>query len=247
MGGTRIDLVVDAGTAWVTLDGPDTRNALDAQAAASLIAICDTVDGDPGVGALVLTGAGPAFCSGADTTVLDRLRTARPDEAYDGLDALYAAFRRVGELRVPVLAAVNGPAVGAGVNLALAADLRILSEHARFVSGFARIGLHPGGGHLNRLAAVAGPELAAAAGVFAQAVTAEHAVSAGLAWTVVAHAELAATAAGCVGHLAADPPLARALVATLRRTVTDAAAWDRAVEIERARQMWSLSRPMKES
>jgi enoyl-CoA hydratase len=244
---TDVRAAVESGVAWITLDGEATRNALDAQASAALIATCDEIDADPSIGAVVITGAGSAFCSGADTAVLQSLRSARPDEAYDGLDALYSAFRRVARLRVPSVAAINGAAVGAGANLALCTDLRLMSETAVLVSGFAWIGLHPGGGHLTLLARAGGHSLAAAAGVFAQPVDAEAAVRTGLAWRAVPSDELLRVAAEAVAHLAADPALACALAATLRRTVTDDAAWDRAIEIERARQMWSLTRPTREN
>jgi enoyl-CoA hydratase len=78
-------------------------------------------------------------------------------------------------------------------------------------------------------------------------VRAEQALATGLVWAVVPADELRERAAVLVRHLAADPALARALAADLRRTVHDAGAWDRAVEVERARQMWSLSRPVKET
>ncbi|MCU1655430.1 MAG: Enoyl-CoA hydratase/isomerase [Pseudonocardiales bacterium] len=247
MGGTRIDVAVADGIAWITLDGPDTRNALDARSASDLITACDDVDADRTVGVAVVIGAGRGFCSGADTAALNRLRKARPDEVYDGLDDLYRAFRRIGAMAVPTVAAVNGAAVGAGVNLALAADLRIVADSATFISGFAAIGLHPGGGHLHLLARSGGTGVAAAAGVFVQPVPAAVAVASGLAWTAVPVDQLRDTVSRTVTHLAADPELARALAATLHRTVTNPAAWDQAVEIERARQMWSLSRPRKES
>ncbi|HEU5265338.1 MAG TPA: enoyl-CoA hydratase-related protein [Jatrophihabitans sp.] len=239
---TRIGLDIADGVAWITLDGPGQRNALDAESAAALIEVCERVDADEAVGATVITGADPAFCSGADRAHLAQLRTAAPDAVYEGLDAVYVAFRRFGELSMPTVAAVNGAAVGAGVNLALAADLRVLADTAVLASGFAGIGLHPGGGHLNLLARAGGPALAAAMGVFAQPVGAERAVATGLAWTAVPPEELRDTVTGLVTHLAADPPLARALAASLHRTAFDTAGWDRAVEVERARQMWSLPR-----
>lgn len=239
---TTVRLQVTDGLAWVMLDGPDTRNALDAAAAAELVAACDRIDADPSVGAAVVFGAGGAFCSGADTRALDALRSAGADRAYEGLDELYRAFRRVGELLVPTLAAIDGPAVGAGVNLALATDLRIVTARARLVSGFARIGLHPGGGHLHLLARAGGATTASAAGVFARPIDAQQAVACGIAWAQTSTATLREEVAEMTAHLAADPPLARALAQTLRRTVLDPAEWDRAVEIERARQMWSLSR-----
>ncbi len=240
---TAVNVEIADGVAWVTLDGPDTRNALDTEAAAELIAVCDRIDDDPIVGAVVLTGAGGAFCSGADTRALDALRTAPADRVYEGLDELYGAFRRVGRLTVPTIAAIDGPAVGAGVNLALAADLRIVTERARLVSGFARIGLHPGGGHFQLLARASNASTAAAAGLFAQPINADKAVASGLAWALVPADDLREEVTRMTAHLCADPALARALAATFRRTTLDAAAWDRAVEVERARQMWSLTRP----
>jgi enoyl-CoA hydratase len=247
MASTRVDLAVDAGAARITLDGPERRNALDAQAARDLAAACAAIDADPGVGVAVITGAGPVFCSGADTGALNRLRTARPDEAYDGLEAVYLGLRRFAELTVPTVAAVNGPAVGAGLNLALAADLRVASTEAVFVSGFAPHGIHPGGGHLHLIARAAGAGAAAYLGVFGQRMRSDQALATGLVSAVVAPAELPDTVRSMVAHLAADPALARALAADLRRTVSDPAAWERAVEIERARQMWSLARHPKES
>ena len=243
MTGTKVSLTVEAGTAWITLDGPERRNALDAQAARDLAAICDTIDADHAAGVAVITGTGRAFCSGADTAILNRIRTASPDLAYDGLDDLYAGFRRFAGLQVPTVAAVNGAAVGAGLNLALAADLRVASTGAVF----APLGMHPGGGHLHLIARAAGAGAAANLGVFGQRMGADQALAAGLVSAVVAGAELRGTVRSMVAHLAADPALARALAADLHRTVHDPGAWDRAVEIERARQMWSLARNPKES
>jgi enoyl-CoA hydratase len=76
MTGTKVSLTLEAGTAWITLDGPERRNALDAQAARDLAAICDTIDADPAAGVAVITGTGRAFCSGADTAILNRIRAA---------------------------------------------------------------------------------------------------------------------------------------------------------------------------
>jgi len=239
---TAVKVEAANGVAWVTVDGPETRNALDAGAADELVAACERVDDDPTVGVAVITGAGGAFCSGADTRTLDALRTARADRAYEGLDELYRAFRRVGQLAVPTVAAIDGPAVGAGVNLALAADMRIVTERARLLSGFARVGVHPGGGHFHLLARASNASTAAAAGMFARPVDAQGAITSGLAWTLVRSQDLREEVTRMTAHLADDPRLARALVATFRRTALDTATWESAVEIERARQMWSLTR-----
>jgi enoyl-CoA hydratase len=125
--------------------------------------------------------------------------------------------------------------------------VRVASTEALFVSGFAPHGIHPGGGHLHLIARAAGAGTAAYLGVFGQRMDSDQALAAGLVSAVTAPEDLAGTVRDMVAHLAADPALARALAADLRRTVTDPADWDRAVEIERARQMWSLARNPKES
>lgn len=239
---TTVRLDVRDRVAWITLDGPTARNALDQESASHLVAACDTVDRESAIGAVVLTGAGAAFCSGADRTVLKDLAQARPDQAYEVLDCLYQAFRRLGQLRVPSIAAINGPAVGAGLNLALAADVRLAAEDAMLIPGFAEAGIHPGGGHLHLLTQAAGRQTAAALGVFGQRITGRRAAEIGLVWQAVPAANLAEAAQELAARVATDPDLARALVASLRLTTTPAPAWDAAVEVERARQMWSLTR-----
>jgi enoyl-CoA hydratase len=247
MSTTKVELVIEAGAAWIILDGPERRNALNVQAGRDLVAACDTIDADPTIGVAIVTGVGRAFCSGADTDAITHIRTALPDAAYEGLDHLYAGFRRFACLTVPTVAAVNGAAVGAGLNLALAADVRIANTDALFVSGFAPLGIHPGGGHLHLIARAAGAGAAAYLGVFGQAMRSEAALSTGLVSAVTTPGELHDTVQTWTAHLAADPALARALAADLRRTVSDPGEWDRAMEIERARQMWSLARTPKES
>src|SRR5699024_5124420 len=98
------------------------------------------------------------------------------DGAYRDLETVYAAFTTVGEIGLPTVAAVRGAAVGAGINLALATDLRVVSRTARLLPGFDRIGIHPGGGHLSLLHRVAGREVAAGMGLFGEEVSGERAV-----------------------------------------------------------------------
>lgn len=239
---TAVAVTVQEGVAWITLDGPERRNALDAASAQALIEACESIDADHSVGAVVITGAGRAFCSGADTDVLARVRTAPPDEAYELLDSLYSGFRRFAMLTVPTLAVVNGPAVGAGLNLALCADLRVGTPNALFVSGFAPLGIHPGGGHLHLIDRIAGSGAAAHLGVFGRAVGADAALACGLLAEVLEEETWRGTVSEITAHLGKDPDLARALKDDLRRTVIDTMAWDRAMESERARQMWSLAR-----
>jgi enoyl-CoA hydratase len=165
---TRVELTVTDGAAWLTLNGSRTRNALDDTSAAALVAACDQIDANPAVGVAVITGDHGTFCSGAVRGFLAQLADEPAHVGYDRLGAVYAAFDRVGRLAVPTIARIEGAAVGAGLNLALAADLLLAADDAKLISGFAPIGIHPGGGHLHLLARAAGRQTAAAMGMFAR-------------------------------------------------------------------------------
>jgi enoyl-CoA hydratase len=239
---TQVELTVVDGAAWLTLDGPRTRNALDEDVAAALVAACERIDADPGIGVAVITGAHGTFCSGAVRGFLNRLADEPAHVGYDRLGAVYAAFDRVGRLSVPTIARIEGAAVGAGLNLALAVDLRLAAEDARLISGFAPIGIHPGGGHLHLLARAAGRQAAAALGMFARTLSGTDAEAIGLVWDAVPSADLDHAVAAACAPLRADPELARAIKASLAHTTSSTDAWAAATEVERARQMWSLTR-----
>lgn len=135
----------EGGVTLLTLDDPDRRNAMGDQMGAELLAACDAVRTDPAARVLVVTGRGSAFCAGADLPALFGPRLP-VTEQHARLQGYYRAFLAVRELPLPTIAAVNGPAVGAGLNLALACDVRIAAPSATFAATFTRIGLHPGGG-----------------------------------------------------------------------------------------------------
>lgn len=147
----------------VEIDRQDRRNALDTEHCHALTAAL-TGAVDDGARAVVLTGAGSAFCAGAD---LDGVHSA------EFLTALYDALRTLTELGVPVLAAVNGPAIGAGTQLALAADLRVVGPTARFGLPTAQLGLAVDPWTLRRLALVAGGGAARRVVLACEQVTAE--------------------------------------------------------------------------
>lgn len=239
---SSVSLVRQGGVAVLTLDDVRTRNALDAESAAQLVAACDEIDADDSIGVVVVRGANGTFCSGAVRDVLAGLATALPHEAYDVLGGLYAAFTRVGRLAVPTIACIEGAAVGAGLNLALATDLRVATEDATLVSGFASLGIHPGGGHFHLLAGAAGRATATAMGLFGVRLSGREAEARGLVWTAVPAEFLDQQIEELTRHLAADPALARALKTSLNLTA-GSNDWAAAIEIERARQLWSLSRP----
>ena len=240
---SEILCAVTDGVATITLTAPDRRNALSIEMSRELIDAVRTVDEDPAVGALVVTG-GRHFCAGAVRSVLaDTGRDPVEDEAYRNLETVYRAFTTIGEVGVPTIAAIRGAAVGAGLNLALATDLRIVSRTARLLPGFAQIGIHPGGGHFTLLNRVAGREAAAAMGLFGAEVDGDRAVALGLAWAAYDDAEVEQRAHEVAARVAADPELARRMVRSFRRQTTPGGVpWDVAVELERAPQMWSLRR-----
>ncbi len=235
---------VSDGVATLTLAAPERRNALSAGLIGELVAALDDAESRPDVGALVITGQPPAFCAGA--VVGDLAAGAGevpPEQRRRGLLDIYEAFLRVARSPLPTVAAVNGPAVGAGMNLALACDVRVAGRSARFDTRFLQLGLHPGGGHTYMAQRAMGPQAAAATVLFGERLDAEGAARAGLVWSVVdddslpgaAH-QLAARAAGY------DRELVQRAKQTLRAT---AAAPDlaTAVDIELDAQAWSMSRP----
>jgi len=224
--------------AVLTLDEPDRRNALTAELVGEIVATVDQLEADDGVGSLVVTGAPPAFCSGADVGTLGAMSGGNEDGG--ALPSIYDGFLRFYHCTLPTVAAVNGPAVGAGLNLALACDVRVASRSARFDCRFARIGLHPGGGHTRLLTDAVGPQAAAAMVLAGESPDGARAAEIGLAWTCVDDADLLDEATRLAAR-AADLPreLARRVKASLRETPR-LASLDDAVALELDRQRWSL-------
>lgn len=241
MGG--IALEVTDGVAVLTVDAPEVRNALTPAMGRELAEACDAVDADGSVGAAVVRGAGGTFCSGADRRNWRPEADQAEDATFRDTGAVYGAFRRVGTLAVPTVAAVRGAAVGAGINLALATDLRVLARDARLLAGFLRIGLHPGGGFFTLAGRSAGREATAAMGLFGEEIDGARAAEIGLAWRAVDDAEVEATALALAAGPARDPDLAREAVRSFRTELgPPGLPWDAALEFERATQMWSQRR-----
>jgi enoyl-CoA hydratase len=234
----------DGGVAVVTLDAPDRRNAITVGMAEELIVACEELDTDRAVGAVVVRGQNGFFCSGGDRATLAAAGEDPADpELFAAMGAVYRSFARVGELEAPTIAAVRGGAVGAGLNLMLATDLRIVAREARIISGFMPIGLHPGGGHGALLGRTGAREAAAAMALFGEQVDGERAAELGLAWAAVDDADVEATAIELAGRAGADPELSRRTTASLRTVLgPPPLPWPAALELERASQMWSLRR-----
>ena len=240
---SEIDYAVRDGVAVITLAAPERRNAISVDMATELVDAARTAEADDTVGAVVVTG-GPHFCAGAVRSVLaDTGVDPAQDANYRNLGAVYEAFTQIGTIGLPTIAAVRGAAVGAGLNLALATDVRIVSRTARLLPGFAQIGIHPGGGHFTLLNRAGGREAAAAMGLFGEEVDGDRAVALGLAWAAHDDGEVESRAIEMAARVAKDPALARRVVASFRReTVPGGTPWDVAVELERSPQMWSLRR-----
>ncbi|MEA2123670.1 MAG: enoyl-CoA hydratase [Solirubrobacteraceae bacterium] len=231
----------DGGVAILTLAAPARRNALTVAMAEELVGACDALDTDASVGAVIVAAEGKTFCAGGDRATLAAAGADPAGEAaWTGMTTIYRSFARVGELAAPTIAAVAGHAVGAGLNLALATDLRVVAEDAVLTSGFIPIGLHPGGGHTALLSRTGGREAAAALALFGERIDGRRAVELGLAWRAVPAAAVLESALELARVPAADPALARRTAASLR--TFGGLPWPAALDAERAAQMWSMRR-----
>jgi enoyl-CoA hydratase len=239
----RIVLSKSDGIATLTVDSPEVKNGLTPQMGRDLAAACDEIDADATIGAAVVRGADGTFCSGADRRTWIPGADQTEDPQFRNTGAVYGAFVRVGRLAVPTIAAVRGAAVGAGINLMLATDLRVVAEDARLLAGFLRIGLHPGGGFFTIAGRSAGREATAAMGLFSQEINGARAAEIGLAWAAVPDVEVEDTAHRLAAEPAKDPALAREAVRSFRTELgPPGIGWEAAVEFERATQMWSQRR-----
>jgi enoyl-CoA hydratase/carnithine racemase len=242
-GSGEVLLEVDGGVAVVTLNAPDRRNALTPAMADELIATFDEVDARPEVGAVVVRAVGKSFCAGGDIqTLIEAGKDPAAEPAYDGLSRIYDSFYRLGQVKAPTIAAVRGSAVGAGMNMLLATDLRIVARDARLLCGFLKRGLHPGGGHFVLLSRLIGREAAAAMALFGEEIDGNRARELGLAWESVDDARVEDRAMELAARVAADPELARVAVGTFRMETVTPVSWEIAIQSERPSQMWSMRR-----
>ncbi len=225
--------------AMITVNDPERRNAVTEVTSGLLGDAVERAENDPGVHAVVVSGAGKAFCAGADLSALGEAAT-------DGLERLYAGFMALGRCSLPTIAAVNGAAVGAGMNLALAADVRIAGPHAIFDPRFQKLGIHPGGGATWMLNRAAGPEVARAALLFGMRFDAEAAVRHGLALQI-ADDPVAAALELAAGPAAAPREVVLATKASMRATAVpgfnDADHHDAAKNIELGPQAVTIESP----
>jgi enoyl-CoA hydratase len=232
----HVEVDADRRIATLTLAEPDRRNSLTLPMVAEIVAAVDDLEARDDVGALVVTGAGSAFCAGADLGHLGESRET-------GLREIYEGFLRIGRSTLATVAAVNGAAVGAGMNLALCCDLRLAARRARFDTRFLQLGLHPGGGHTWMLQRIVGPQAARAMVLFGEVLSGEEAERAGLVWRCIDDADLLDTARAVAASAASAP---RELARRTKQTLAAVAALDdhdAAVDLELEAQVWSLDQP----
>ncbi|MHC9295779.1 enoyl-CoA hydratase [Mycobacterium sp. LTG2003] len=225
--------------AVITVNDPDRRNAVTFEMSAALRAAVEAAEANSDVHAVIVTGAGKAFCAGADLTALG-------EATEEGLRKIYDGFLAVAHCSLPTVAAVNGPAVGAGLNLALAADVRIAGPSALFDPRFQKLGIHPGGGATWMLQRAVGLQVARASLLFGMRFDAEAAVRHGLALSV-ADDPVAAARELAAGPAGAPREVVLATKASMRATanpgVIDSDQHRIAVDIEIGPQARSIESP----
>ena len=221
--------------AVLTLNDPDKRNAVTLAMNDEIIAALDVWESDDGIGALVVTGAPPAFCAGADLSDL------LADQGPAGMRKVYDGFLRIAHCPMPTIAAVNGAAVGAGFNMVLACDIVIAArQKARFDSRFLQIGLHPGGGHTWRLRSITSRQTALAMVLFGEVIGSEQALDLGLVWKVVDDADLLDACLTLATRAAAQPKELTARTKATILTLDTISESDQSVEHELHPQLWSM-------
>jgi enoyl-CoA hydratase/carnithine racemase len=204
----------------ITLNRPDRRNALNPRAYAEIEAAFRAASADDRVRVAIVTGADPAFCSGEDVKEMmtGEVRPATPAQQAATRRPPTPAAMAALECPVPVIAAVNGSAVGWGMELALYADIRLASENAKFAELFVKRGLVADVGGFYRLPALVGPSKAAELLLTGDVIDAREALRIGLVSEVLPHGELMPRAQALAAKIAANPPLAtRAMKEGLRR------------------------------
>lgn len=225
------------GVLTLCMNRPERLNALSPELGQALAGAVDRASGNPAVRAMILTGAGRAFCSGGDLSMIRSLRDAGRGAELEPL--LRAGTRLILALRTtekPVIAAVNGPAAGAGMNVALACDIRIASEQATFGQNFARVGLFPDYGGTYLLPRLAGTSRAAWMFYTGEMVSAQEAFRMGVVDSIVRQDEVIPAAGALAARLAAGPPL---VLGAVKRTLFGAerAELERALEMETEQQV----------
>ncbi|MCU0887756.1 MAG: crotonase/enoyl-CoA hydratase family protein [Rubritepida sp.] len=202
----------DGAVVTLTLNAPERRNAISSfEDCEAVVAACRRIAADASVRCVILTGADPAFCAGGDVKGMrDRTGIMAADGPAELRDNYRKGIQRIPlalwELEVPTIAAVNGPAIGAGLDLACMCDMRVASEKAIFAESFVRVGIIPGDGGAWLLPRVVGLSMAAEMSFTGDPLDAQQALAARLVSRVVPHAELMGAARELALRVAKNPP-----------------------------------------
>lgn len=225
------------GVVLLTLDNPGMRNAMSAEMTASWVAAIDGLAGDETVRAVVVTGEGTAFCSGGDTSWIASEPDATVDRLRTRMMAFYRAWLSVRRLEVPTIAAVNGPAIGAGLCLAMACDIRYAAAGARLGVPFTRLGMHAGMAGTWLLPEVVGVAAARDLLLTGRVVDADEALRLGLVSRVVEPAFFLEEVLAVAEQVAANAPIATRLTKV-------ALAGGGHADVEAALQWEALAQPV---
>jgi enoyl-CoA hydratase len=248
-----VERLDDGAIVVITINRPHRRNALDAQTLAELHRLLDTLNGDPAARAVVLTGAGSAFCAGADIkaqpddlidaaatpqTALQAAASSTVAITFSAQELMASAFEKIHRLRQPVIAAINGYALGGGFALALACDIRFAVPQATFGAVFIRHGVSAcdmgTSYHLPRLV---GASRAAELMLTGRVFDATEAAASGLVLNIVDDDELRATAVAKAREIARNSPLAVWMTKETMWQTVDAPSLRHALDIENRTQV----------
>jgi 2-(1,2-epoxy-1,2-dihydrophenyl)acetyl-CoA isomerase len=227
----------EAGVATLIINRPDRMNAINKDLAVALNQALDRLSGDQEIRVIVLTGAGRAFCAGGDLGVIGKgHREKNTKELQPILRSGMQIVLKMRAMRQPVIAAIHGPAAGAGMNIALAADIRIASDEASFGQNFAKVGLFPDYGGTFFLPELVGPAIAAEMFYTGDMIDAATALRLGLVNRLVPFAQLEAEASALAQKIAQGPPVAIRAVKKML-FAGSRAKLERALELEVEEQM----------
>ena len=225
------------GVVLATLNRPEVLNAMSPRIRTGLRELAADLKGDPDVRVLVITGAGRGFCSGADLSNRDERVAAESEPGLSSTELRYGFAAELQALEIPVIAAVNGAAAGAGMAIALACDMRIMSDRARLHPGFLKIGLGPDWAASWTMTRLVGHAKAMELFWTSDPIDADQALALGLANRVAPHEQLLEETLALANRLAGMAPFAvgltkRAIYAALNNDATQQA------QLEELYQSW---------
>jgi enoyl-CoA hydratase/carnithine racemase len=234
-----LDILRDGAVATLVFSDTARKNAMSSELGDALAAAVARLRADAEVRAVVLTGAGGAFSAGGDLRMLERLRAASPDESRAFMREFYRKYLSILDLEVPTVAAVEGPAIGAGLCVALACDACIVDEDAKLALNFASLGLHPGMGATYLLPRRVGAQRAVDVLCTGRRFDGREAVAMGIALRSVPTARVREEALALARTFAANAPLV--VRALKQRLGVDRAALDAALDFEAEQQSRSYA------